>query len=92
MWTSRVDRVSVWAYVCPMNLSVDFTTPGFDPNALVPVPAPSHTVWDLQAAEDAWLEDAMNYPDDGYWDSWSAAEQGMYDDDPSPYAGDYSEM
>ena len=23
---------------------------------------------------------------------WSDVEQGMYDDDPSPYTGDYSEM
>lgn len=25
-------------------------------------------------------------------DWWSPVEQGYYDDDPSPYAGDYSEM
>ena len=25
-------------------------------------------------------------------DYWSPVEQGMYDDDPSPYSGDYSEM
>ena len=25
-------------------------------------------------------------------DYWSGTEQGMYDDDPNPYHGDYSEM
>jgi len=31
-----------------------------------------------------------NDPDDVF--EWDAVSQGMYDDDPSPYAGDYSEM
>ena len=26
------------------------------------------------------------------YDPWNDVEQGRYDDDPSPYAGDYSEM
>lgn len=26
------------------------------------------------------------------YDPWNPVEQGYYDDDPSPYAGDYSEM
>jgi hypothetical protein len=47
------------------------------------------------AFDDAWAEDADNYPDTS-WDEddgrWNPVEQGMYDDDPSPYAGDYSEM
>lgn len=47
------------------------------------------------AFDDAWAEDADNYPDTS-WDEddgrWNPVEQGMYDDDPNPYAGDYSEM
>jgi hypothetical protein len=34
----------------------------------------------------AWLDE---YEEDF---AFSAVEQGMYDDDPSPYNGDYSEM
>ena len=33
--------------------------------------------------------DAYYYDD---YDPWNPIEQGMYDDDPSPYFGDYSEM
>lgn len=35
---------------------------------------------------DCWLDE---YEEDF---TFSAVEQGMYDDDPSPYNGDYSEM
>lgn len=37
-------------------------------------------------ADYGWLDE---YENDFVF---SAVEQGMYDDDPSPYAGDYSEM
>lgn len=43
-------------------------------------------------------EDPEFDPDFGWLDEYeedfafSAVEQGMYDDDPSPYNGDYSEM
>lgn len=36
-----------------------------------------------QTAHDEWV-DSMEY--------WNPIEQGMYDDDPNPYHGDYSEM
>lgn len=42
------------------------------------------------------LDDDPSFDSDYGWmdeyDPWNAVEQGMYDDDPSPYAGDYSEM
>jgi hypothetical protein len=40
------------------------------------------------------VEDDTFDADYGWLDDYafSAVEQGMYDDDPSPYAGDYSEM
>ncbi len=80
----------------------DTFTPGFDVSALVPTEAAAEdeqTYWEqdagyaahmfpAQAFADAWAEDSANYPDDGYW---SAVEQGMYDDDPNPYHGDYAE-
>jgi hypothetical protein len=34
-------------------------------------------------------EDSLDPEGDYYW---SEVEQGMYDDDPNPYFGDYSEM
>lgn len=36
--------------------------------------------------------DSEDYPDEVVDEYWSAVEQGMYDDDPNPYHGDYSEM
>lgn len=30
-------------------------------------------------------------PVEDNWDPWNPIEQGMYDDDPNPYHGDYSE-
>lgn len=30
--------------------------------------------------------------DDHDYDPWNPIEQGVYDDDPNPYHGDYSEM
>lgn len=59
---------------------------------------PDDVDWDAHNAEfdqwaAAWAEDAANYPDDdGAYDPYSDVEQGMYDDDPNPYHGDYSEM
>ena len=39
-------------------------------------------------SEDEWrglIDEAINR-------AWDPVEQGMYDDDPNPYHGDYSEM
>lgn len=44
---------------------------------------------DQQFADDQEHAHYAEYADDYYF---SEVEQGMYDDDPSPYAGDYSEM
>lgn len=66
------------------NTSIDFTTPGFDPDDLTPI----HEL-PAEAAAEAWEEDRDNYPD---FDPWAEAMLVQYDDDPNPYHGDYSEM
>lgn len=46
-----------------------------------------------QAEQIALDEQARWEADEEYQaEYWSPVEQGMYDDDPSPYNGDYSEM
>jgi len=89
-----------------MNLSVDFTTPGFDPASLA-------LVWSARAdaeAEAAYVEFLRDMEEpiwgtygafEAAWSEdaanypddgyWSAVEQGYYDDDPNPYHGDYAE-
>lgn len=55
---------------------------------------PQPTLTPAQIAEDERLaaqEDAL-YRAEMDTDYWSPVEQGYYDDDPSPYSGDYSEM
>lgn len=41
---------------------------------------------------DGPADDERDFEAEDYSWYWSEVEQGMYDDDPSPYAGDYSEM
>jgi len=36
--------------------------------------------------------DAEDITESAEWEYWNPVEQGMYDDDPSPYDGNYSEM
>jgi hypothetical protein len=38
------------------------------------------------------VEPDRDFEAEDYGWYWNEVEQGMYDDDPSPYAGDYSEM
>jgi len=45
---------------------------------------------DEEALEVAY-DETGHYPDDDYDGRWNPIEQGMYDDDPSPYSGNYSE-
>lgn len=45
--------------------------------------------WEQEKADDREQEQAA---DDLAYNYWSEVEQGMYDDDPNPYHGDYSEM
>lgn len=52
------------------------------------IPAESDADFDF-AALDAVEADYRAEMDADYW---SPVEQGYYDDDPSPYSGDYSEM
>lgn len=47
-----------------------------------------HAGYDAGNAQ--WHEDAQYEQNSGY--DYSDVEMGMYDDDPNPYHGDYSEM
>lgn len=49
---------------------------------------------DCADAAAAQAEDEQSHweQDPEYWAMYSPVEQGFYDDDPNPYAGDYSEM
>lgn len=47
------------------------------------------TFGDAEADEAYWAEIDG---DDVDYDPWNEIDQGMWDDDPNPYHGDYSEM
>jgi hypothetical protein len=51
---------------------------------------PESTPTPAEVIEEAREWDAYYAEQDA--DYWSPVEQGFYDDDPSPYNGDYSEM
>lgn len=59
----------------------------------IPVSEDTPEVWAQQEADfREWERVEAEYRAEMDADYWSPVEQGYYDDDPSPYAGDYSEM